>query len=104
MECYSGHTYAQEPRAVVWQGRRFPVAGIERRWRTPEGPAFRVETEQGIPFELHYSEREKVWAIEPMAELEFGGRDRGRQEGENAPRITVTSHGDNEDKEVREER
>ena len=24
VECYSGHTYAQEPRAFVWQGRRLP--------------------------------------------------------------------------------
>ena len=68
---------------MVWQGRRYPVVGIEQRWRTPQGPGFRVETEPGIPFELHYSERENVWTIQPIAALEFGNRDRDKQEGES---------------------
>jgi hypothetical protein len=90
---------------VVWQGRRFAVVRIEKRWRTPEGPGFRVETEPGIPFELRYSEQEKAWAIQPMAELdegalEPGGRGRDKQEGEKQhPHRT-----DYEDKEVLEER
>jgi hypothetical protein len=88
VECYSGYTYAQEPRAVVWRGRRFPVVSIERRWRTPEGPGFRVETEAGGPFELHYSEPEDAWAIQPLAEfdqeaIEPTHRDEGKQGGEN---------------------
>jgi hypothetical protein len=65
VECYSGHTYPQEPRVVVWRGRRLPVTHIERRWRTPEGPAFSVETEQGARFDLHYDELEDHWAIQP---------------------------------------
>ena len=43
VECYSGHTYAQEPRAIEWEGRRYEVARIVKRWRTPAGPGFRVE-------------------------------------------------------------
>jgi hypothetical protein len=70
VECYSGHTYPQEPRVVVWQGRRLPVVRIARRWRTPEGPAFSVGTDQGLPFELHYSELGDVWTIQPLAELD----------------------------------
>ena len=52
VECYSGHTYAQEPRAVIWQGERLPVRGIEALWRTPAGPAFRVRTGSGARFAL----------------------------------------------------
>ncbi len=63
MECYSGHTYAQEPRAILWKGRRYPVARVEARWRTPEGPAFRVHTEPGDSFDLAYHEHEKRWAV-----------------------------------------
>jgi len=63
--CYSGHTYAQEPRALVWQGRRCPVAHIEARWRTPEGPAFQVAVEAGERFDLHYLERENRWLVLP---------------------------------------
>lgn len=63
VECYSGHTYAQEPRAIIWQGRRYPVAQVERRWRSPEGPAFWVSTETGEQFQLHYHETARRWAI-----------------------------------------
>jgi hypothetical protein len=70
VECYSGHTYPQEPRVVVWQGRRFSVVRIEHRWRTPEGPAFSIDTDQGIPFELHYSELDDVWTIQPLTEFD----------------------------------
>jgi hypothetical protein len=70
VECHSGHTYAQEPRAVVWRGRRFPVAQIERRWRTPEGPAFLVKTEAGSRFELHYGEWDDTWTIRASVNLD----------------------------------
>ena len=43
VECYSGYSYAQEPRAFEWEGRRYEVARIVKRWRTPAGPGFRVE-------------------------------------------------------------
>jgi hypothetical protein len=63
VECYSGHTYAQEPRALVWEGQRYIVVQVEARWRTPEGPAFRVRTEAGERFDLHHHELEDRWAI-----------------------------------------
>ena len=43
VECYSGHTYAQDPRTFEWQGQRYQVRHIAKRWRTPAGPAFWVE-------------------------------------------------------------
>jgi hypothetical protein len=43
VECYSGHTYAQEPRAFEWEGLRYNVERVVKRWRTPAGPCFRVE-------------------------------------------------------------
>jgi hypothetical protein len=66
VECYSGHTYAGEPRALVWQGVRRLVTCVEERWRTPRGPAFRARTEDGILFELHYREMDDRWAIRPV--------------------------------------
>lgn len=47
VNCYSGYTYAQEPRALEWHGRRYEVKRIVKRWRTPEGPCFRVEVAGG---------------------------------------------------------
>jgi hypothetical protein len=53
VECYSGYTYAQEPRALDWQGQHYVVRRIVRRWRAPEGPGFRVEvTELDTPAQL----------------------------------------------------
>jgi hypothetical protein len=63
VECYSGHTYAQEPRALTWEGRRYLVAEVEARWRTPDGPAFRLRTEPGQRFEVRYRERKERWTI-----------------------------------------
>lgn len=65
VECYSGHTYAQEPRAVVWAGQRHVVAQVEARWRTPDGPAFRLRTEAGDRFDLHYHESTDTWSLIP---------------------------------------
>ena len=64
VECYSGHTYAQEPRALTWQGRHFVIDLVEARWRTPEGPAFSVQTGTGERFKLHYDEVDDRWTIE----------------------------------------
>ncbi len=66
VECYSGHTYAQEPRALVWRAQRYAIVQIERRWQSPEGPAFCVGTETGERFELHYHERAQQWMIVPL--------------------------------------
>ena len=63
VECYSGHTYAQEPRAFIWQGRRHIVQKVERTWRTPEGPRFRVITDDGDSYELAYNEQADTWSL-----------------------------------------
>lgn len=63
VECYSGHTYAGEPRAVVGpQGRR-EVTDVLRRWREPEGPAFRVRLEDGSAATLFYNETSGHWSV-----------------------------------------
>jgi hypothetical protein len=63
VECHSGYTYAQEPRVVIWQGHRYPVTEVEQRWRTPDGPAFRVRTRARGRFDLHYREDSDCWTI-----------------------------------------
>jgi hypothetical protein len=63
VECYSGYTYAQEPRAVVWRGFRVPVARVERAWLTPEGPAFRVHLETGARVVLLYVQARDRWLL-----------------------------------------
>lgn len=66
VECYSGHTYAQEPRTVIWQEERHAVIRIDQRWRRPDGPAFQVLTESGTWFELCYSEHKDRWTVRAL--------------------------------------
>jgi hypothetical protein len=63
VECFSGHTYAQEPRLLIWQGRRYPILRVEERWRTPDGPAFCVRADSGDRFELAYREVQDRWLL-----------------------------------------
>lgn len=99
VECYSGHTYAQEPRALVWQGERYLVACVEERWRTQEGPAFCVGTETGERFELHYHEHRDRWQIRMLPKTD-------REDVKRAKVLTFQPHplrpndSTSEDKEV----
>lgn len=63
VECYSGHTYAGEPRAVVRPRGRQEVTAVLRRWREPEGPAFRVRLEDGTTATLFYNEASGDWSV-----------------------------------------
>ena len=71
VECYSGYTYAQEPRAIKWRGERFQVERVVKRWRTPDGPGFRVRvtgtTDHEFritgPVDLFYLEAEDMWTM-----------------------------------------
>jgi hypothetical protein len=62
--CYSGHSYAQEPRAFTWRGERREVTAVERTWRTPAGSHFLVRTSDGARFELAYDERADAWRLD----------------------------------------
>lgn len=67
VECHSGHTYADRPTALYWQGDRLEVVEIEARWRIPGGRKFRVRTETGQRFELFYGEMFDEWRIHPLS-------------------------------------
>jgi hypothetical protein len=64
VECYSGYTYAQEPRAVIWQGRRYPVIRVEQRWRVPGCLVFHLRAQTGALFRVKYHEAEDQWAVD----------------------------------------
>ena len=69
VECYSGHSYAQEPRTFVWQGQRRAVVAVERTWRTPSGPCFRVKTKDGSRFDLAYDEGADKWLLNTISDV-----------------------------------
>jgi hypothetical protein len=63
VECHSGYTYGERPVALRWQGERLIIQAIEARWRTPDGPSFRVRTEDGRSFELSYRTLPEEWQV-----------------------------------------
>ena len=56
VSCYAGSRYPERPRAFLWEGQWLEVAEVERRWRTPDGPVFRVRSSDGRRFALAYEE------------------------------------------------
>lgn len=66
VECYSGHSYGERPRAFLWQGQRHQVVEIISRWRSPGGWGFQVRTWEAQVFELAYSEHKNEWQIDPL--------------------------------------
>jgi hypothetical protein len=63
VECHSGSTYAERPKALFWEGERLPILEIEASWRIPGGRCFRVQTEDLRVFELHYNDHLDEWRI-----------------------------------------
>ncbi|MBN1177189.1 MAG: hypothetical protein JXA51_05870 [Dehalococcoidales bacterium] len=63
VRCYSGHTYAQEPRAFTWQGAEYEVEAIEKAWQGPGERFFLVSTGGHKRFQLCYNETTKRWSV-----------------------------------------
>lgn len=63
VNCYSGHTYAEEPRSFLWEGIEYEVEEIERTWQEPGERYFKVHTRNNKLFQLCYNEREKRWSV-----------------------------------------
>ncbi len=63
VECYSGYTYAQEPRSFVVDEKRKTITDVRRRWREPRGPCFEVLADDGNVYLLKYDETADVWHV-----------------------------------------
>jgi hypothetical protein len=63
VKCYSGHTYAEEPRSFQWEGVDYKVEGIERAWQEPGRRHFLVKTGDNKFFQLCYNEAEERWSL-----------------------------------------
>lgn len=63
VECYSGHTYAQEPRAFGLHNQRRAVTVVRKRWREPTGPCFDVLADDAQAYVLAYNETTDCWSV-----------------------------------------
>ena len=64
VECYSGETYPERPRAFHWEGERLEIAEILSRWRTPGAAHFQIRIDDGRIFDLVYHLAKDRWNIE----------------------------------------
>jgi hypothetical protein len=63
VKCYSGHTYAEEPRSFRWRGILYEVDSIEKAWREPGERHFLVQTRDNKSFKLCYNEAGERWSL-----------------------------------------
>jgi len=63
VNCYSGHTYAQEPRSFTWEGAEYNIDGIEKAWQEPGERHFLVRTGDNKFFQLCYNEVQERWSV-----------------------------------------
>jgi len=63
VNCYSGHTYAEEPRSFLWEGIEYEVEKIVKTWQEPGRRHFQVHTRDNKMFQLCYDETEKQWSL-----------------------------------------
>ncbi|MBE0409495.1 MAG: hypothetical protein IBX69_07170 [Anaerolineales bacterium] len=66
VECHSGSRYAERPTALHWQGERLEITEINKRWRTPHGIGFWVQTTTDQQFELFYQEASDQWQLKEI--------------------------------------
>jgi hypothetical protein len=63
VECHSGYTYAERPRAFYRDGERIEIETIEAEWHGLEGKHFLVKVKNGSIFELIYDQAGDNWRI-----------------------------------------
>lgn len=63
VKCYSGHTYAEEPRSFRWQEVEYEVEKIEKAWQEPGERHFLVRTGDNKFFELCYNDVKESWTV-----------------------------------------
>ena len=63
VKCYSGHTYAEEPRSFTWEGVEYEVEVIEKAWREPGERHFLVGVGGNKSFQICYNEANGRWSL-----------------------------------------
>lgn len=63
VKCYSGYTYAEEPRSFLWEGVEYRVEVIDKAWLEPGKRCFQVRIADNKRFRLCYNEAEKRWSL-----------------------------------------
>ena len=63
VNCYSGYTYAEEPRSFSWEGVEYEVVQVDKSWQEPGERYFLVRTRDNKLCKLCYNESQKQWTL-----------------------------------------
>jgi hypothetical protein len=63
VKCYSGSSYAQQPRSFIWQGAEQQIESIIKQEYSPQGKLFLVTTPHGLLFNLEYLIELDQWQV-----------------------------------------
>lgn len=83
VECHSGFTYADRPKALIWQGIRRDIAEVLHSWHVPAGKQFRVRCTDGSVFLLTFTVIDGEWQIEPFSLLNSDAEQSGLSQVKN---------------------
>ena len=61
VDCYSGTSYAERPKALIWQGQKIKVTQIFSSRFTPGSKVFEVILENGWTLTLQYIIQADHW-------------------------------------------
>ena len=64
VSCYAGYAYPERPRYFIVGDHRFEVKEIITEWAQPGRKSFRVITNHGYTYELHYHYHEEIWQVD----------------------------------------
>jgi hypothetical protein len=66
VECHSGYTYADRPKAMYLNHAWHKVKEIITEWQTPEGKHFRLITKDENSYELIYDIANDRWTCHQL--------------------------------------
>jgi len=72
VECRSESEYAENPRALRWEGKRHVIVEILGSWRSPDGKGYRVQTADNGFFDVFYNEVNDAWNVHQIGPSKKG--------------------------------
>jgi hypothetical protein len=67
---YVGYRGEQEPRAIIIDGDRFEVMGIDDRWQNPDATYFKVAAADGRIYLVRRNAEDASWSLVQVWQLD----------------------------------
>jgi hypothetical protein len=69
VDCYSGASYAERPKALLWRGEKIRVSQVLQSQQNPDARSFEVLLENGLVVRLHYLISNDRWLAGGLPEI-----------------------------------